>query len=415
MTARTIDRDSALSPDSMRDSHEIAADRDESAPASAPRRITFVISSLRVGGAERVLSRMANYWAERAWPVTMVTLEPASSDFYALHPAVVRVGLDVSGRSTSAWSAARNNLRRVRTLRRAIQDSRPELVISFMVPTTIITLLATLMARVPVIVSERTDPVRAPLSRVWGAMRRMTYPLAHAVVVQTPEAQDWADAFLRHDVVHVIPNPVPEPRHGSAAADVATVDDKTRQVIAIGRMDSYKGFDLLLRAFAACADRRPDWTLTILGDGEERPRLELLARTLGVESRVRLPGTVADPTPFLRRADLFVLSSRFEGFPNALLEAMAAGLPVIATDCAGAPRRIVREGVDGLLVPTDDVTALAHAMGTLLDDEPLRRRMGKSATDVTKRFDVRRIMEVWESVIDAVLTNGASPLRRAEW
>jgi glycosyltransferase involved in cell wall biosynthesis len=358
---------------------------------------------------------MANYWAERGWPVTMLTLEPASRDFYALHPAVARVGLDVSGVSRSKWRAARNNLHRVRALRRAIQASQPEIVISFMVPTTIITLLATCTDRVPVIVSERSDPIRFPLSRIWGALRRLTYPLARAVVVQTPEAQDWAGTFLRKDAVHVIPNAVPTSLRENATAGAAgllDVDDRARHVISIGRMDSWKGFDLLVRAFAACADRRPDWKLTILGDGPERPRLESLAKELGVEARVRLPGTVADPTPFLRRADLFVLSSRFEGFPNALLEAMAAGLPVIATECASGPKLIVRHGVDGLLVPSEDATALAHAMATLLDDEPRRLRMGKSATDVTKRFDVKRIMESWETVIDGIVTNGLSSLRR---
>jgi glycosyltransferase involved in cell wall biosynthesis len=351
---------------------------------------------------------MANYWADRRWPVTMITLEPAANDFYAVHSRVERVGLNVSGVSTSFWQALRSNIRRVRALRRAIQASRPDVIISFMVPTTVITLLAARRSRARVIVSERTDPVRSPLSMIWSRLRRFTYPLAHAVVVQTPEAQAWADSFLRKTAVHVIPNPVStslRAHEGANATDAAVpqLDGNERHVIAMGRLDEQKGFDLLVRAFAECRARRPNWSLTILGEGEERQRLEALIKQLGVAPYVRMPGTVPDPTPALQRADLFVLSSRFEGFPNALLEAMALGLPVIATDCASGPGRIVRDDVDGLLVPSDNAPELAIAMAALMDDEPRRLRLGQRATDVNRRFEVDRIMAIWEGVIDDIL------------
>jgi glycosyltransferase involved in cell wall biosynthesis len=356
---------------------------------------------------------MANYWAERGWPVSMVTLEPTSNDFYSLHPDVERVGLNVSGVSTTIWHAVLNNVHRIRTLRRAIRASRPDVVIAFMAPTTVDVLLAARTEHVPVIVSERTDPVRAPLSGIWALLRRVTYPWAHAVVVQTPEAQRWAVGLLPSNTVHVIPNPVSTSLRANGSVDesnaVFATDDDGRHIIAMGRLERVKGFDLLLRAFAACRDRRPDWTLTILGEGRERPRLEALTKQLGIASHVRLPGTVADPTPVLRRADLFVLSSRYEGFPNALLEAMALGLPVIATDCAG---RIVRDDVDGLLVRGDDATALAGAMATLMDDEPRRQRLGARAVDVIERFDIDDIMGSWETVIEHILANGASRGRR---
>jgi len=394
----------------------LAPDRNESALARARHRVTCVISSLRAGGAERVLSRMANYWAERGWPVTMITLEATSSDFYSLHPAVERVGLEVSGVSTSIWHAVRNNLHRIRTLRRAIRASRPEVVIAFMAPTTVDTLLSVRTQGVPVIVSERTDPVRAPLSGIWTVLRRVTYPWAQAVVVQTPDVRRWAEGFLRTSALYVIPNPVSTPLRSHASLDVANVvsetDDGRHHVMAMGRLDTVKGFDLLLRAFATCRDRRPDWTLTILGEGKERQRLEALAKQLGVESHVRLPGTVPDPTPILRRADLFVLSSRYEGFPNALLEAMSLGRPVIATECASGPGRIVRDDVDGLVVPSGDTTALAAAMAALMDDEPRRLRLGARAMDVTKRFEIQRIMGIWETVINDILSKNASHVRQ---
>jgi glycosyltransferase involved in cell wall biosynthesis len=410
VTIRNFEAESALASEAASVSHAAAHDRPDAPPPRARRRVTLVISSLRAGGAERVLSRMANYWAEHGWPVTMVTLEPTTNDFYALHPSVERVGLGVSKNSSGIWQAVRNNLHRIRMLRRAIRASRPDVVVSFMVPTTIITLLATRMWRLPVLVSERMDPVRSPVPKIWATLRRMTYPLAHAVVVQTPEAQSWADGFLRKEAVHVIPNPVSTSLRANATemSNVANLDEGSRHVMGVGRLDSQKGFDLLLRAFAMCRENRPDWKLTILGDGEERERLEALTTQLGIGADVHMPGTVPDTTPFLRRANLFVLSSRYEGFPNALLEAMALGIPVIAADCASGPKRIVSHDVDGLLVPSDDAAALAAAMAALMDDEPRRLRLGQHAVDVTKRFAVDHVMGIWETVIDNIMEGSTS-------
>jgi glycosyltransferase involved in cell wall biosynthesis len=170
----------------------------------------------------------------------------------------------------------------------------------------------------------------------------------------------------------------------------------------MGRLDTQKGFDLLLRAFAKCCRERPDWALTIIGEGEERDELQALAQNLDIASKVRFTGRVAVPAALLRRADLFVLSSRYEGFPNALLEAMAVGLPVIATDCPSGPAHIVRNDIDGILVPTEDVDALATAMAGLMDDDAWRKRLGASATSVVERFSVERIMEHWDSLLEQV-------------
>jgi GalNAc-alpha-(1->4)-GalNAc-alpha-(1->3)-diNAcBac-PP-undecaprenol alpha-1,4-N-acetyl-D-galactosaminyltransferase len=416
MTANNLETQPDLTPVSPAPSPPRTPEPVVARQPSVRRRITFVISSLRAGGAERVLSRMANYWAERDWPVTLVTLEPTARDFYPVHPAVERVELNASGVSTTLWRALWSNWTRIRRIGSAIRASRPEVVISFMVPTTVITLLAARRAHVPVVVSERTDPSRAPLARVWATLRRITYPWAAAVVVQTPEVELWAESFLRKDRVHVIPNPVvaPPARSNEQATDAAPVDvaiDRSaRHVLAIGRMDTNKAFDLLIRAFAQCHAGRPNWQLTILGEGEERRRLEALTAELGIVSHVHLPGTVSDPTPTLRGADVFVLASRYEGFPNALLEAMAAGLPVVATASRGSSR-IVRDDVDGILVPIDDVPALAAAIAALMDDEPRRLRLGRRAMEVTERFNVEQIMSAWESVIDGTLAHHAAAAR----
>ena len=379
-------------------------------------RVTLVISSLAAGGAERVLSTLANCWARCGWHVTLVTLDAISTDFYPLHSDVERIGLGVSGVSYTAWQAVRSNAARVARLRRAIRASRPQVVVSFMAPTTVLTLMAARKEKVPVVVSERIDPTQYPLPRVWSVARRVAYRTASAVVVQTPEVRQWAERVVPSSRVHVIPNPVALAEAGAANTSAAAppLDRTARHVVAMGRLDAQKGFDILVRAFADCYATRPEWRLTVLGDGKERHRLATLAEELGVATVVAFPGRVTAPAAVLRSADLFVLSSRYEGFPNALLEAMAVGLPVVATDCPSGPKHIVRDGIDGILVPVENAAALATSMAVLMDDETLRRRFGERAADVTERFGVGRIMAEWESLLRRVMRTDTQARARGQ-
>jgi len=155
----------------------------------------------------------------------------------------------------------------------------------------------------------------------------------------------------------------------------------------------------LIQAFARCAASRDSWSLSILGEGRERRNLEILATDLGIADRVSIPGEVRDPGSILRGMDLFVLPSRWEGFPNALLEAMACGLAVIAVDCPSGPRDIIRDGMDGVLVPPNDVDALVAAMDRLMADHAERQRLGVNAVGVVERFGLERIMNMWDEVV----------------
>jgi glycosyltransferase involved in cell wall biosynthesis len=154
-------------------------------------------------------------------------------------------------------------------------------------------------------------------------------------------------------------------------------------------------------AFAQLKERHPNWNLTILGEGPLRQVLESLRDQLGLTSRVFLLGYVRDTYYYLKKADLFVMCSRFEGFPNALCEAMACGIPVISTDCPSGPREIIRSGENGLLVQPEDVNALALAMDSLMSDEKERKRLGSRAVEVIERFSLEKIMRMWEEVLDA--------------
>ena len=168
--------------------------------------------------------------------------------------------------------------------------------------------------------------------------------------------------------------------------------------MALGRLARHKGFDLLLEAFRQVADKHPQWIVEIYGEGDQRQDLERLCAAWNLDRRILLPGWTRDPQAVLSRADLFVLPSRYEGFPNALLEAMACGLASVSFACSEGLSEIVRSEVDGLLVPAEDVAALAVALDRLMSDEGLRRRLGERARDVVQRFSSARFFRQWDAV-----------------
>ena len=370
-------------------------------------RIAFVIYSLAAGGAERVASTLINYWVGAGEQVTLVTLDSVEKDFYRIDARVKRIALGLTSESKNRREFIGNNLRRVKSLRALFRSFEFDVVVSFIDKTNVLVLLATLGLGVPVIVSERIDPRKYAIGTVAACLRRVLYPSARAVVVQTAGISQWARRIVGKEAIHVIPNPISEQFLGSHGSNGTSAH---HTVVAIGRMESQKGFDRLLAAFAKCAERRPEWTLRIVGEGTERPSLQELAIKLGLESRIRLDTVTKEPEKVLRDSDLFVLPSRYEGFPTVLLEAMACGLPVISFDCPTGPREMIRDGIDGVLVPPDDVEALAKAMDRLMGAQEERQRLAARAVEVSERFGLPRVMVMWSEVLGKAARAG----RRSE-
>ena len=247
------------------------------------------------------------------------------------------------------------------------------------------------------IVSERNNPFRKPLGPAWSMLRRWSYRYASGVVTQTADYMRYfSEAIQRRG--HVIPNPVPFPKNIVSAR----LNSRSMVVLAVGRLVRQKGFDRLLAAFSMIAAEHAEWSLTIWGEGEDRQRLERLRDRLGLRRRVSFPGWTAEPFEEMRRAGLFVMSSRYEGFPMALCEAMACGVPVISFNCPG-PRDIVRDGIDGILVSADDVEALAAAMDRLMGDQSERDRLGANGVQIATRFQKEHVMEKWETLVYQVV------------
>jgi GalNAc-alpha-(1->4)-GalNAc-alpha-(1->3)-diNAcBac-PP-undecaprenol alpha-1,4-N-acetyl-D-galactosaminyltransferase len=362
-------------------------------------KICCVISSLESGGAERVLSLLATRWATRGQDVTIVTVGSAASDHYELGPGVDRVALDLETDSNSLLQAVTNNFVKIRGLRGAVASLAPDVVISFLDKVNVLTIFSCIGLKVPVVVSERVHPVHYDIGRIWSLLRRLAYARVDALVVQSESMRSWAETVVPVDRTHVIPNPVGDELSNSVGG---VQSPRKPIVLAVGRLVPQKGFDLLIRAFHEVVQRHPEWSLVIVGQGPKQAELKQLATALLPQGSVSFAGSVKDPGDYYRTAGLFVLPSRFEGFPNALLEAMAVGCAVIATDSPGGMSEIVRHGVDGLLVPPEDVRALAREMDRLMSDGDERSRLGARAVDVVSRFAVDRILALWEDVISQV-------------
>lgn len=362
-------------------------------------KLTLVISTLALGGAQRALTRMANWWAEHGVSVTVLTFAEASArPFLPLHPGVQVRNLALVLGSGNPVQALRNNMRRVTLLRRAIHESAPDAVISFMDTTNALVLLATWGTRLPVLVAERTDPARHHIGKFWSFLRRMTYPHADAVVAQT-EAAAMALPCGRDGTVHVLSNPV------EGLGQEFAPPCRQLEVLSVGRFSPEKGIDNLLRAFALVHPKSPDWRLVLVGDGPCLAALRTQAQEAELKNCVDFPGAAADVGPFLQRASIFVLPSRYEGFPNALCEAMAAGLAVVATATTGA-LAVVSPGVDGLVVPIDDPEALSQSLLQLMGDKSLRHRLGGQARSISTRHSLEIVMDSWNRLLSHTLTRG---------
>jgi GalNAc-alpha-(1->4)-GalNAc-alpha-(1->3)-diNAcBac-PP-undecaprenol alpha-1,4-N-acetyl-D-galactosaminyltransferase len=358
--------------------------------------ITFVIYTLQCGGAERVISIMANYWAEKGYDIFLLTFDGGSvKPFYSLHNRVKHIPLNLQTTSSQRVMAYYENGKRILGIRKAVTQIKPDVIISFIDMANIFVLAATRGLGIPLIVSERSNPFLYKIGRNWDRLRHLLYPFADAIVVQSDYVRPYFSKNLQ-GTIHTIPNPVLKP------ASTSRKPFLTQQpgFVAVGRFTEEKGFDLLILAFASISIRHPDITLTIIGDGPMRGELETLIQSKNLQQRIFLPGKVANIYTILQQSEIFILSSKFEGFPNALCEAMASGLPVIATDCPFGPKDIVRHNIDGLLVPPGSIESLAEAMVQMISDTSFREQCAKKSIEITNRFHIDTIMAKWEKLIN---------------
>jgi GalNAc-alpha-(1->4)-GalNAc-alpha-(1->3)-diNAcBac-PP-undecaprenol alpha-1,4-N-acetyl-D-galactosaminyltransferase len=351
-------------------------------------KIACIIHSLDGGGAERVIASLASRLAARHHAVTLITLDDGARERHAVDRGVARRRLDLMSESRGLFAKIVQTRRRVKALRDAIVEAAPDAVLSFCDRTNVLVMMATRNLGIPVVISERSDPLQQNLGTAWEYLRDRSYPRATAMVALT-ETSAW---YLRKrfgSTVDVIPSAVDIPPLTSDRA-LAT---RQRRIIGVGRLEREKGFDRLVDAFAKIAGNCPGWSLRILGEGSMRGSLERRIDHHQLADRIELRGWVRPVWEELAASTIFALPSRYEGFPSALLEAMAVGVPSVAVDCESGPRSVINNRRCGLLVP-DSVGALADGIDQLIKDDSRRETLGAGGKDVVARFS-------WDSMVDA--------------
>jgi glycosyltransferase involved in cell wall biosynthesis len=367
-------------------------------------KLLFLIHSLASGGAERVTASLANHWAGAGYDVTIVTIEGAGLDHYTLAPSVRRVALGLASNSPGSLAALNGNLKRVRAVRRVLRQEKPDVAIAMMTQANIVLAIASRGLGVRTIGSERTHPAQMPVGRIWNALRRFWYGRLDAMVALAGETRDWLFRHTSARNIAVIANPVPWPfpRQEPLLPVWGGGATGRRLLLAVGRLSEEKGFRTLIACFAALAHVHPAWDLVILGKGAQRTELEAMIRMHGLDARVQLPGVAGNVGDWYAAADLFVMASRFEGFPNTLAEAMSHGIPAVSFDCDTGPRDIIRHGVDGLLVAPEDAASMEQALDRLMKDDKLRAQFAGRASEARERFSPNTAIAKWERLFEQV-------------
>ena len=355
--------------------------------------VALAISDLKAGGAQRVAVLLANHWAAQGRRVAVVTQAGPAEDFFRLDPRVRRIVAGGLGESPDPVRRALRNVKGIALLRRALVEAGAPLAVAFVGRTAIRAALAAEGLPLRLVIAERNDPSRQSLGRPWDLLRRLLYRRADLVLANSRAGLEALAGFVPAGKLAFAPNPLPPPPPGAPAAKQGPY------FLAVGRLHRQKAYDVLLDAFARVAPKLPDWRLVALGDGELGRELALRAGALGLADRVDWLGRQADPWPWLRAADVFVLPSRFEGTPNALLEAMSCAVAPIVSDATAGALEWVADGESGLVVPVEDAGALAQAMGRLAEDAGLRARLGAEARRRVAALSFAEAAARWERLL----------------
>jgi glycosyltransferase involved in cell wall biosynthesis len=366
-------------------------------------KLIFAIKSLsqRGGGAERVFVDVVNGLHERGHDLAVLTFAPLEEEsFYPLAP-VKRLDFGATARGRAGHLLALPKARRV------IMQHAPEAVVGFM-PSCYVPLGAALAGSdIPMIGSEHNVPERYRRQPIgWCSILASTFYIQRFTAVSEQMRMAYPDRIRRR--MSVLPNPV-SVRDGARANVVG--DGTGGRIIAVGRLHAQKDHLTLVRAFASVADAFPGWSLRILGDGEERQRLQAEVDTLGLGKRVELPGTVRDIGAEYAAAQLYVVPSRYESLGLATAEALAHGLPAIGfADCPGT-NELIRDGQNGFLVApgSDRITALEDALRAAILSPQLRLRMSEQALNSSGAANSETALNAWVSMLESVWSARPTP------
>ena len=342
------------------------------------------------------MAQLANYLCEEGVEVTLVTQadDSEAADRYATDPRIRRRISDLLPEEVRG-SRFQNLLARIRKLRGIWEEERPDVILSFIGKNNVMALWTAKRSGIPVVCAVRADPAME-YEEAWTRRAAFfLFPKAARVLLQTKQAAAYFPAAVQARCA-VLPNPL-DPAFAAAAYE----GPRDGRIVVVGRIDENKRQKLLLETFARLAARFPTHRVELFGTGPQQEAWQAYAQSLPCADRIRFAGSVKDVATAIRTASCFVLLSDQEGMPNALLEAMALGLPVIATDCpVGVPRELIVDGENGRLIPCGDGQALEEALIQLLTEEEAAARMGKAAQAVGERFAAEKVLPRWKQVLE---------------
>lgn len=383
------------------------------------KSIAFYIGGLCIGGAERVICNLAEYFYGEGYRVTMVTKVRDEKE-YELNPGIKRIIADITPEEETA-SRIRNLFARISKLKRIWKEVKPDVIVSFIRKNNLMAIASAAPLGIPVVVSVRSAPERELKGFGFKTISFLLFRQAAGVVLQTREAYDFFPGYIRAKAV-VLPNSInPDFLKASEELTLATTINhdkkktvydrvpssvKEKRIITVGRIDDNKNQRLLVEAYVKIADHYPDWSLELIGDGSSRQTLEEFVSTLPCKDRISFTGAVDDVAGRMSKASIFVLPSKIEGMPNALIEAMVMGMACISTDCpCGGPRDLIAaDESNGILVPVDNVDAMAMALKRLITNDTLRQSMGDNARKIIATLHPDTVNKQWKNYIENVFS-----------
>jgi GalNAc-alpha-(1->4)-GalNAc-alpha-(1->3)-diNAcBac-PP-undecaprenol alpha-1,4-N-acetyl-D-galactosaminyltransferase len=353
-------------------------------------KIMFTIDTMGSGGAERVISVLANQFVREGHEVLITQLYSHKCDYELDDEIKLNCVAPIN-----VYGLLRS-LKTIQLLRKHIQLKQPDIIISFLANINIYTIIASRGCKIPIIVSERNDPNREPAKKALKILRSICYLFADGFVFQAKEAQEYFNNHIQRKSC-IIYNPLVE------GLPVALCESRSNKIVSVCRLSKQKNLKLLFDAFELFNKKYRGYHLVVYGEGEQRKELENYIKELNASDRISLPGYMTNVHEKIKNSCMFVLSSDYEGMPNALLEAMAIGIPVISTDCpVGGPREFIKSYQNGILVPISDIKELAKAMEYIVLDPNRANIMAKKAMSVRDVLSVQKVEKEWFKIIEKV-------------
>lgn len=355
-------------------------------------KLIISVATLKFAGAERVVSIIANELVRQGHDVEILLFY----DKEICYKIDENVNIVVSERD----SGKKGLLGHLAWRRRHIKDSGANIVVSFLAPFNMINILTMAGLKVPLIVADRNDPRRIPTNSVLRTARNFLYRFADGIVLQNETNKNYFGKTVRKKSA-VIFNPLNMGEYEGVAAR-CDESEKVDEIVAVGRLIRQKNPKMLVNAFANIAQDFPQYRLSFIGEGDMKEEIAALAKERGIADRVELNGAVSNVFERTYRSKLYVMTSEYEGMPNALIEAMCLGLPVISTKVSGAVD-VIENNENGVLIDCGDEKALEDEMRALLSDAELRRKYGKNAAKIADQLRTEEIVSRWLEFIEKTI------------